>query len=44
MMLTRPGYYTDKFSDPVFWPVSGGVFLSYLIGLLIIRRIINFKY
>jgi tight adherence protein B len=44
MLLTRPTYYTDKFSDPIFWPVSAGVFLSYLVGLLIIRRIINFKY
>ena len=44
MLLTQPTYYTSKFSDPIFWPVAGGVFLSYLAGLLIIRRIINFKY
>jgi tight adherence protein B len=44
MLLTQPNYYTSKFSDPIFWPVAGGVFASYLVGLLIIRRIINFKY
>ena len=44
MLLTQPTYYTSKFSDPIFWPVAGGVFASYLVGLLIIRRIINFKY
>lgn len=44
MLLTRPGYYTSKFSDPIFWPTAGIVFLLYLVGLLLIRRIINFKY
>ena len=44
MLLTRPVYYTAKFSDPIFWPVAGGVFVLYLVGLVIIRRIINFKY
>jgi tight adherence protein B len=44
MLLTRPGYYTSKFSDPIFWPTASGVFLLYLAGLAFIRRIINFKY
>lgn len=44
MLLTQPTYYTSKFSDPVFWPVAGGVFFSYLVGLYGIYRIINFKY
>jgi tight adherence protein B len=44
MMLTNPVYYTSKFSDPIFWPAAGCVFLSYLLGLFMIRRIINFKY
>ena len=42
--ITRPAYYTSKFSDPIFWPVAGGVLAAYLVGLVIIRRIINFKY
>jgi tight adherence protein B len=44
MMLTNPSYYTTKFSDPIFWPVSLGIMTSYLVGLYMIRRIINFKY
>jgi tight adherence protein B len=44
MLLTKPDYYTSKFPDPMFWPVAAGVFLLYLVGLLIIRRITNFKY
>jgi tight adherence protein B len=42
--LTHPSYYTDKTSNPVFWPIAGGIFLSYLAGLVMIHRIINFKY
>jgi len=44
MMIFQPTYYTTKFSDPIFWPVAGGVLLSYLVGLYLIRRIINFRY
>ena len=43
-MLTNPAYYTSKFSDPIFWPAVGSIFLSYLLGVYMIRRIINFKY
>jgi len=44
LLLTRPEYYTSKFSDPAFWPIAQGVFVLYLIGLLVIRKIINIKY
>lgn len=44
IMLTHPDYYTEKTSNPVFWPIAGGVFVSYLVGLVMIHRIINFKY
>jgi tight adherence protein B len=43
-MVIHPHVYTDKFSDPIFWPVAGGTMVLYVIGWLIIRRIINFKY
>jgi tight adherence protein B len=43
-LLVQPQFYTSKFGDPVFWPVSAGVMLLYLVGLLMIRRIVNFKY
>lgn len=42
--LVEPKFYTDKFSDPVFWPVVMGVLVLYLIGWLMIQRIVNFKY
>lgn len=44
ILMTQPTYYTSKTSDPIFWPVAAGVFASYLVGLLLIRRIINFRY
>jgi tight adherence protein B len=40
----QPAFYTSKFADPVFWPVVGGVLVLYAVGLLMIRRIVNFKY
>jgi tight adherence protein B len=44
LMLTQPTFYTSKFDDPVFWPAVGATFGLYLIGQLIINRMINFKY
>jgi len=42
--LTQPKFYTDKFSDPIFWPTVACVFSLYLIGWFIIHRIVNFRY
>ena len=42
--LLHPKVYTSKFSDPIFWPVVGVAGVLYLIGWLMIHRIINFKY
>lgn len=44
LMLIQPTYYTGKFADPLFWTITTVVLVVYLIGWLIIRRIINFKY
>jgi tight adherence protein B len=44
MLLFQPEYYTSKFPDPIFWPIAAGVFFLYLVGLYMIRRIINFRY
>ena len=44
LMLMQPTFYTSKFADPLFWPIVVAVLVLYLIGWLIIRRIINFKY
>lgn len=43
-MLLHPRIYSDKFSDPIFWPVVGVTAAIYLSGWLIVRRIINFRY
>jgi tight adherence protein B len=42
--MVQPHFYTDKFSDPIFWPVVGFVLALYGIGWVMIYRIINFKY
>src|SRR5260221_436317 len=42
--IVRPTFYTDKFGDPVFWPVVIFILLLYGAGWLMIHRIINFKY
>ncbi len=44
LLATSPTFYTSKFSDPIFWPTVIGVIVLYLIGQLMIRRIVNFKY
>jgi tight adherence protein B len=43
-LLINPRLYSSKFSDPVFWPIVGATGTVYLIGWLIVHRIINFKY
>lgn len=44
LVMLQPSYYTDKFSDPVFWPVITAVFIVFIIGQVIMKRIVNFKY
>jgi tight adherence protein B len=43
-MTTNPVYYTSKFGDPVFWPITIVVVVLYFSGWLMVNRIINFKY
>jgi len=43
-LLVNPKFYTDKFSDPIFWPTVGCVSLLYLVGWLMMHRIMNFRY
>ncbi len=44
LMLMQPEFYTSKFSDPIFWPTVGVIGVLYLIGWMMIHRIINFRY
>jgi tight adherence protein B len=41
--LTQPSFYTSKFADPIFWPMVGIICVVYLLGWVMIHRIINFK-
>ena len=42
--LFNPAFYTDKFDDPIFWPVVAIVIMVYLAGWAMIWRILNFKF
>jgi len=42
--MMQPTFYTSKFEDPIFWPTVGVIMALYLVGLLMMRRITNFKY
>lgn len=43
-LLIHPSVYTDKFPDPIFWPVVTITGIIYFAGWLMVHRIINFKY
>jgi tight adherence protein B len=43
-MLFHPTVYSDKFSDPIFWPVVAVTLVDYLIGWVLVQRIVNFQY
>jgi tight adherence protein B len=43
-LVVNPRFYTDKFSDPIFWPAVSVVGVFYVLGWLIMHRIMNFKY
>lgn len=43
-ILLNPTVYSSKFSDPIFWPAVFGTGVVYLMGWLMVRRIVNFKY
>jgi tight adherence protein B len=43
-MVFRPTVYSEKFSDPIFWPVVMATAVVYFGGWLMVHRIINFKY
>ncbi|HWE48059.1 MAG TPA: type II secretion system F family protein [Caulobacteraceae bacterium] len=43
-LLFSPSYYTEKFGDPIFWPVVGIVIVIYFVGWAMIYRILNFRF
>ena len=44
IFLTNPKMYTDKFDDPIFMPTVSVIGALYIVGWLVIRRIINIKF
>lgn len=44
LALGQPKYYTERWGDPMFWPIVGGVVMLYALGLYMMHRIANFKY
>lgn len=44
MMLFQPTFYTSKFSDPIFWPVISAVIVVYIIGQIMMSKIVDIKY
>ncbi len=42
--LTQPDFYTSKFGDPLFWPIVTLTAILYVIGQIVMNRIVNFKY
>lgn len=43
-LLANPAFYVSKINDPIFIPTAAGVGMLYLLGWLMISRIVNFKY
>lgn len=43
-LVIHPRVYSDKFADPIFWPVVIITAVIYFAGWLMVHRIINFKY
>jgi tight adherence protein B len=43
-LIFRPTVYSEKFSDPIFWPAVFATAMIYLGGWMMVHRIINFKY
>ncbi|QUD88579.1 type II secretion system F family protein [Phenylobacterium montanum] len=43
-LMAHPKVYSEKFSDPIFWPVVAATAIAYMFGWMMVHRIINFKY
>ncbi len=43
-LLIHPTVYSDKFGDPIFWPVVVITALVYAFGWIVVHRIVNFRY
>jgi tight adherence protein B len=44
VLMSSPGYYTEKLDDPAFWPIVIGVLCLYCFGIFLTKQIVNIKY
>jgi tight adherence protein B len=42
-MLTNPSFILDQTSNPLFWPLMIGAWIMWLIGIIMIWRMVNIK-
>lgn len=44
LILTfQPKFYLRVIDDPIFWPFCAGILINYVIGIFVIRRMVNIK-
>lgn len=44
IMLLNPSFFTEVAPDPLFWPLIGGGFILWVLGITWIWRMVNFKF
>jgi tight adherence protein B len=44
IMALNPSFYTEVWEDPMFWPMIGGGFVLWVLGVTWIWRMVNFKF
>ncbi len=44
IMALNPAFFTDVAPDPMFWPMIGGGFVLWFLGITWIWRMVNFKF
>ncbi len=42
-MLSNPSFILDQVENPMFWPLMGGAWVMWLIGIIMIWRMVNIK-
>jgi tight adherence protein B len=42
-LLTNPGFILDQVENPMFWPLMMGAWVMWLIGMIMIWRMVNIK-
>lgn len=40
---TNPAFILDQIEHPLYWPLMGGAWVLWLIGMIVIWRMVNIK-